>query len=62
MTVLESLDLPLLRVLGPEVAQVFADLHTEHGVDLRLGVQVSAHRERHARRAAASYTSRTGRT
>ena len=42
MTVLESLDLPLLRVLGPEVAQVFADLHTEHGVDLRLGVQVSA--------------------
>jgi len=42
VTVLESLDLPLLRVLGPEVAQVFADLHTEHGVDLRLGVQVSA--------------------
>jgi NADPH-dependent 2,4-dienoyl-CoA reductase/sulfur reductase-like enzyme len=42
VTILESLDLPLLRVLGPEVAQVFADLHTEHGVDLRLGVQVSA--------------------
>ena len=34
-------DLPLLRVLGPEVAQVFADLHREHGVDLRLGVQVA---------------------
>src|SRR5690348_12052282 len=32
--------LPLLRVLGPEVAQVFADLHREHGVDLRFSVQV----------------------
>jgi 3-phenylpropionate/trans-cinnamate dioxygenase ferredoxin reductase component len=42
VTVLESLDLPLLRVLGPDVAQVFADLHREHGVDLRTGVQVSA--------------------
>jgi 3-phenylpropionate/trans-cinnamate dioxygenase ferredoxin reductase subunit len=41
VTVLESLDLPLLRVLGPEVAQVFADLHREHGVDLRTGVQVT---------------------
>jgi len=42
VTVLESLDLPLLRVLGPEVAQVFADLHREHDVDLRLGVEVVA--------------------
>ncbi len=42
VTVLEALDLPLLRVLGPEVAQVFADLHLEHGVDLRTGVQVTA--------------------
>jgi NADPH-dependent 2,4-dienoyl-CoA reductase/sulfur reductase-like enzyme len=41
VVVLESLDLPLLRVLGPEVAQVFAGLHTEHGVDLRTGVQVA---------------------
>ena len=41
VTVLESLDLPLLRVLGPEVSQVFADLHREHGVDLRSGVQVT---------------------
>jgi 3-phenylpropionate/trans-cinnamate dioxygenase ferredoxin reductase subunit len=32
----------MLRVLGPEVAQVFADLHREHGVDLRTGVQVAA--------------------
>jgi 3-phenylpropionate/trans-cinnamate dioxygenase ferredoxin reductase component len=42
VTVLESLDLPLLRVLGPEVAEIFADLHREHDVDLRTGVQVSA--------------------
>ncbi|HET8958932.1 NAD(P)/FAD-dependent oxidoreductase, partial [Nocardioides sp.] len=26
--------------MGPEVARVFADLHREHGVDLRLGVGV----------------------
>ncbi len=38
VTVLETLDLPLLRVLGPEVARVFADLHRRHGVDLRTGV------------------------
>ncbi|HEY2522706.1 MAG TPA: FAD-dependent oxidoreductase [Streptosporangiaceae bacterium] len=31
---------PLLNVLGPEVAPVFADLHREHGVDLRLGTEV----------------------
>jgi 3-phenylpropionate/trans-cinnamate dioxygenase ferredoxin reductase subunit len=41
VTVLEAAELPLLRVLGPEVAQVFAGLHREHGVDLRFGVQVS---------------------
>jgi 3-phenylpropionate/trans-cinnamate dioxygenase ferredoxin reductase subunit len=42
VTVLEALDLPLLRVLGPEIAQVFADLHRAHGVDLRFGVQVES--------------------
>jgi 3-phenylpropionate/trans-cinnamate dioxygenase ferredoxin reductase subunit len=42
VTVLETAELPLLRVLGPEVAQVFADLHREHGVDLRCGVKVAA--------------------
>jgi 3-phenylpropionate/trans-cinnamate dioxygenase ferredoxin reductase subunit len=41
VTVLEAADLPLLRVLGPEVAQVFAGLHREHGVDLRFGVKVA---------------------
>ncbi|QKW18977.1 FAD-dependent oxidoreductase [Kitasatospora sp. NA04385] len=41
VTVLESAELPLLRVLGREAAQVFADLHRAHGVDLRLGVEVA---------------------
>jgi len=41
VTVFESAELPLLRVLGPTVAQVFADLHREHGVDLRLGATVT---------------------
>jgi len=41
VTVLEAAELPLLRVLGPEIAQVFAGLHREHGVDLRCGVQVA---------------------
>jgi 3-phenylpropionate/trans-cinnamate dioxygenase ferredoxin reductase component len=36
VTVIETAELPLLHVLGPEVAQVFADLHVEHGVDLRF--------------------------
>ena len=40
VTVVETLDLPLLRVLGPVVAQVFADLHRAHGVDLRLATGV----------------------
>ena len=42
VTVLEMAELPLLRVLGAEVAQVFADLHRDHDVDLRFGVQVDA--------------------
>jgi 3-phenylpropionate/trans-cinnamate dioxygenase ferredoxin reductase subunit len=40
VTVLESAELPLVHVLGPEVAQIFADLHRKHGVDLRCGVHV----------------------
>jgi 3-phenylpropionate/trans-cinnamate dioxygenase ferredoxin reductase subunit len=42
VTVLESAELPLLRVLGREMAGVSADLHREKGVDLRTGVQVRA--------------------
>jgi 3-phenylpropionate/trans-cinnamate dioxygenase ferredoxin reductase subunit len=40
VTLLEMVELPLLRVLGREVAQIFAALHRDHGVDLRFGVQV----------------------
>ncbi|AKS34108.1 NAD(P)/FAD-dependent oxidoreductase [Mycolicibacterium goodii] len=36
VTVVETARLPLLGALGPEVAEVFAALHREHGVDLRL--------------------------
>jgi NADPH-dependent 2,4-dienoyl-CoA reductase/sulfur reductase-like enzyme len=37
VTLVEGADQPLLGVLGPEMGKVFADLHREHGVDLRLG-------------------------
>lgn len=40
VVVLESLELPLVRVLGVHVAKVFADLHREHGVDLRTSVTI----------------------
>jgi 3-phenylpropionate/trans-cinnamate dioxygenase ferredoxin reductase subunit len=42
VTVLEAAELPLLRVLGSEVAAVFADLHREHGVDFRFGASLTA--------------------
>ena len=42
VTVFEVAELPLLRVLGPRVAQAFADLHRAHGVDLRLATAVTA--------------------
>jgi 3-phenylpropionate/trans-cinnamate dioxygenase ferredoxin reductase component len=35
VTLLVSGDLPLQRVLGPEVAPIFDELHRSHGVDLR---------------------------
>jgi 3-phenylpropionate/trans-cinnamate dioxygenase ferredoxin reductase subunit len=41
VTVLEMMELPLQRVLGRQVARVFAGLHADNGVDLRGGVQVS---------------------
>jgi NADPH-dependent 2,4-dienoyl-CoA reductase/sulfur reductase-like enzyme len=41
VTVLEAAPLPLLAVLGPEMAEVFADLHRDHGVDLRLGAKIT---------------------
>jgi NADPH-dependent 2,4-dienoyl-CoA reductase/sulfur reductase-like enzyme len=41
VTVFEQAAQPLEAVLGPELGKVFADLHREHGVDLRLGTAVS---------------------
>jgi 3-phenylpropionate/trans-cinnamate dioxygenase ferredoxin reductase component len=41
VTMVDPLDVPLARVLGPRVGRVFADLHHDHGVDLRLGVGIS---------------------
>lgn len=40
VTVVETARLPLLAALGAEVGEVFAALHREHGVDLRLGQSV----------------------
>lgn len=40
VTVLGHGELPLLKVLGREAAEVFAGLHKDHGVDLRSGVEV----------------------
>ena len=41
VTIVEAADKPLLRVLGPEVADIFAGLHLEHGVDLRTGAGIA---------------------
>ncbi|GAB2974944.1 FAD-dependent oxidoreductase [Amycolatopsis acidiphila] len=41
VTVVEQAAAPLLAVLGPEVAAVFQDLHSENGVHWRLGTGVS---------------------
>jgi len=41
VSIVESAELPLLRVLGPELASVFADLHREQGVDLHFGAQLT---------------------
>ncbi|TYL55034.1 hypothetical protein FXB39_05415 [Nocardioides sp. BGMRC 2183] len=39
-TVLELADLPLGGVLGEQLAQYLVDLHRQHGVDVRTGVEV----------------------
>ncbi len=39
-TVIEALDLPLERSLGARLGAMVADLHRDHGVDLRLGTGV----------------------
>ncbi len=45
VTIVEPMALPLLGVLGPRLATVFADLHREHGVDLRLETGVDSIRK-----------------
>ena len=40
VTLVEALPVPLGRVLRDEIGAVLADLHREHGVDVRLGVGV----------------------
>ena len=40
VTVVEALPTPLSRVLGDEMGQVCADVHRDHGVDLRTAVGV----------------------
>lgn len=40
VTVVEAATQPLLAALGETVGEVFATLHRDHGVDLRLGTQV----------------------
>ena len=54
VVVLEAAELPLLGVLGPEMGAVFARLHRDHGVDLRLGAKI-------AEIAPPAYVSRTAR-
>ena len=41
VTLVEALPTPLSRVLGDEMGQVCAEVHRDHGVDLRTGVGVS---------------------
>lgn len=38
ITVIDVLDAPLVRQLGPEIAAQVLDLHVRHGVEFRLGV------------------------
>jgi 3-phenylpropionate/trans-cinnamate dioxygenase ferredoxin reductase subunit len=40
VTIVEMAELPLIGALGREVGAVFAKLHRDHGVDLRLGASV----------------------
>jgi 3-phenylpropionate/trans-cinnamate dioxygenase ferredoxin reductase subunit len=40
VTVVESASLPLQRVLGDQMASVFAKIHREHGVDFRFDARI----------------------
>ncbi|MFD4141718.1 NAD(P)/FAD-dependent oxidoreductase [Streptomyces sp. NPDC058572] len=41
VTVVEPLPTPLHQVIGPELGQVFTELHTEHGVRFRFGTRLT---------------------
>ncbi|MDF6042337.1 FAD-dependent oxidoreductase [Streptomyces sp. JH14] len=41
VTVVEPEATPLLRVLGPELGQIFTELHSDHGVRFRFGVRLT---------------------
>jgi 3-phenylpropionate/trans-cinnamate dioxygenase ferredoxin reductase subunit len=41
VTLLEALPVPLERAVGPEIGALMADVHRDHGVDVRLGVGVA---------------------
>ncbi|WP_158846375.1 NAD(P)/FAD-dependent oxidoreductase [Saccharothrix deserti] len=45
VTVVDPVDLPLRRVLGPRMGEVFRDLHASHDVTWRLGVGVDGFTE-----------------
>ena len=42
VVMVEPLELPLVRVLGPEVARVLRDVHSDHGVEVLTGTGVEA--------------------
>jgi 3-phenylpropionate/trans-cinnamate dioxygenase ferredoxin reductase subunit len=42
VTILEMAELPLERVLGPEIGTIYRDIHTDHGVEFLGGVKVEA--------------------
>jgi 3-phenylpropionate/trans-cinnamate dioxygenase ferredoxin reductase component len=42
VTCLEMLDVPLERALGKEIGRIYAEIHREHGVDLRTGEGVES--------------------
>ncbi|MGW7364114.1 NAD(P)/FAD-dependent oxidoreductase [Streptomyces sp. NPDC054841] len=41
VTIVEPEPTPLHQVIGPELGQIFADLHREHGVRFRFGVRLT---------------------
>ncbi|MET7856571.1 FAD-dependent oxidoreductase [Streptomyces sp. NPDC005318] len=41
VTVVEPEATPLLRVVGPELGQIFTELHSDHGVRFRFGVRLT---------------------